>query len=94
MPFLVRSRNEGRTYELRVKHSRLPKTVYHTFDVHEDAQRPSVPAYRRWRRLIGARPRHGCSVPSAVLSSRSRRRSSLIGPYARCHRVPSGSSTQ
>ena len=33
---------------------------------------PSVPAYRRWRRLIGARPRHGCSVPSAVHCSRSR----------------------
>jgi len=44
MPFLVRSRNEGRTYELRVKHSRLPKPVYHTFDVHEDAQRAGLQA--------------------------------------------------
>jgi hypothetical protein len=44
MPFLVRSRNQGRTYELRVKHSRLPKPVYHTFDVHEDAQRAGLQA--------------------------------------------------
>lgn len=39
MPFFVRSRNDGRTYELRVKHGRLPKPVYFTFDVREDAQR-------------------------------------------------------
>src|ERR1700730_4949882 len=44
MPFVVRSRSEGRTYELRVKHSRLPKPVYHTFDVHEDAQRAGLQA--------------------------------------------------
>jgi hypothetical protein len=43
-PYLVRSRNGGRTYELRVKHSRLPKPVYHTFDVHEDAQRAGLQA--------------------------------------------------
>jgi hypothetical protein len=39
MPFLVRSRNNGKTFELRVKHRRPPKPVYHTFDVQEDAQR-------------------------------------------------------
>ena len=39
MPFLVRSRNEGKTFELRVKHGRLSKPVYRTFDVQEDAQR-------------------------------------------------------
>jgi hypothetical protein len=39
MPFLVRSRNNGKTFELRVKHRLLPKPVYYTFDVQEDAQR-------------------------------------------------------
>jgi hypothetical protein len=39
LPFLVRSRNNGKTFELRVKHRRLAKPVYHTFDVQEDAQR-------------------------------------------------------
>jgi hypothetical protein len=39
MPFFVRSRNNGRTFELRIKHRRLPKPIYHTFDVQEDAQR-------------------------------------------------------
>lgn len=39
MPFFVRSRNNGKTFELRIKHGRLPKPVYHTFDVQEDAQR-------------------------------------------------------
>ena len=38
MPFFVRSRNDGRTYALRIKHSRLPKPVYLTFDLQEDAQ--------------------------------------------------------
>ena len=38
MPFFVRSRNNGKTFELRIKHGRLPKPVYHTFDVREDAQ--------------------------------------------------------
>jgi hypothetical protein len=39
MPFFVRSRNNGKTFELRIKHGPLPKPVYHTFDVREDAQR-------------------------------------------------------
>ena len=39
MPFFVRSRNNGRTFELRIKHGRLPKLIYQTFDVQEDAQR-------------------------------------------------------
>jgi integrase len=39
VPFFVRSRNNGKTFELRIKHGRLPKTVYRTFDVQEDAQR-------------------------------------------------------
>jgi integrase len=39
MPFFVRPRNNGKSYELRVKHSRLPKPIYQTFDVQEDAQR-------------------------------------------------------
>jgi integrase len=38
VPFFVRSRN-GKTFELRIKHGRLPRPVYHTFDVQEDAQR-------------------------------------------------------
>jgi hypothetical protein len=33
MPFFVRSRNNGKTFELRIKHGRLPKPVYFTFDV-------------------------------------------------------------
>jgi hypothetical protein len=41
MPFFVRSRNDGKTYELRIKHRCLPKPVYFTFDVQEDAQRAS-----------------------------------------------------
>jgi hypothetical protein len=39
MPFFVRSRNDGKTYELRIKHGRLPKPIYFTFDLKEDAQR-------------------------------------------------------
>ena len=39
MPFFVRSRNNGKAFELRIKHGWLPKPVYHTFDVQEDAQR-------------------------------------------------------
>jgi hypothetical protein len=39
MPFLVRSHSNGKTFELRIKHGQLPKPVYHTFDVREDAQR-------------------------------------------------------
>ena len=39
MPFFVRSRSNGRTFELRIKHGRLPRPVYHTFDVQEDTQR-------------------------------------------------------
>jgi hypothetical protein len=37
MPFSVRSRNNGKTFELRIKHWRLPKPVYQTVDVQEDA---------------------------------------------------------
>jgi hypothetical protein len=39
MPFFVRPRSNGKSFELRVKHSRLSKPIYHTFDVHEDAER-------------------------------------------------------
>lgn len=39
MPYFVRPRNNGRTFELRVKHGRLPKPVYRNFDLQEDAQR-------------------------------------------------------
>lgn len=39
MPFFVRPRSNGKTFELRIKHGRLPKPIYHTFDVQEDAQR-------------------------------------------------------
>lgn len=39
MPYFVRPRNSGRTFELRVKHGRLPKPVYRNFDLQEDAQR-------------------------------------------------------
>jgi hypothetical protein len=39
MPYFVRPRNNGRTFELRVKHYRLPKPVYRNFDLQEDAQR-------------------------------------------------------
>ena len=39
MPYFVRPRNSGRTFELRVKHCRLPKPVYRNFDLQEDAQR-------------------------------------------------------
>lgn len=56
MPFLVRSRNDGKTYELRVKHGLLSKPVYFTFDVQEDANaRASVP----WQRLMEAKFRLG-----------------------------------
>jgi hypothetical protein len=47
MFFLVRSRNDGKTYELHIKHSRLPKPVYFTFDVQEDAQRAGQRATRQ-----------------------------------------------
>src|ERR1700719_3172065 len=39
MPYFVRPRNSGRTFELRVKHCRLPKPVYRNFDLQDDAQR-------------------------------------------------------
>ena len=39
VPFFVRSRGNGKTFELRIKHGRLPKPVYRTFDVQEDAER-------------------------------------------------------
>ena len=39
MPFFVRPRSNGKTFELRVKHNRLPKPIYHTFDAKEDAER-------------------------------------------------------
>jgi hypothetical protein len=39
MPYFVRPRNSGRTFELRVKHGRLPNAVYRNFDLQEDAQR-------------------------------------------------------
>ena len=39
MPIFVRPRNSGKTFELRVKHPRLPKAVYRTFDNAEHARR-------------------------------------------------------
>jgi integrase len=39
MPMLVRPRRGGKAFELRVKHSRLPKPVYRTFDREADARR-------------------------------------------------------
>lgn len=51
MPFFVRSRNNGKTFYLHIKHGRLPKPVYHTFDVQEDAPRS------RSARHSGARSR-------------------------------------
>ncbi len=39
MRYFVRPCNNGRTFELRVKHCRLPKAVYRNFDLQEDAQR-------------------------------------------------------
>lgn len=39
MPILVRPRRGGKAFELRVKHSRLPKPVYRTFDREADARR-------------------------------------------------------
>lgn len=39
MPIFVRPRNGGKTFELRVKHPRLPKAVYRTFDDEAHARR-------------------------------------------------------
>jgi hypothetical protein len=39
MPILVRSRNDGKTFELRVTHPHLEKPVYRTFDTRLDAER-------------------------------------------------------
>jgi integrase len=39
MPFFVRPRSNGKTFELRVKHGRLPKPLYRNFDLREDAER-------------------------------------------------------
>jgi integrase len=39
MPFFVRARSNGKTFELRVKHGRLPKPLYRNFDLREDAER-------------------------------------------------------
>jgi hypothetical protein len=39
MPFFVRPRSNGKTFELRIKHGRLPKPLYRNFDLQEDAER-------------------------------------------------------
>jgi hypothetical protein len=71
MPFLVRSRNNGKTFELRVKHRRLAKPVYHTFDVQEDAQRSRQRAIAA---LVVARSLRGSNARSVALWSLSLRR--------------------
>ena len=39
MPIFVRTRNSGKSYVLRVKHARLPKTIYLTLDTEAEARR-------------------------------------------------------
>ena len=39
MPIFVRARNGGKSYELRVKHTRLPKPLYLTLDSEAEARR-------------------------------------------------------
>lgn len=44
MPILVRPRSHGHSFELRIKHKRLPKAVYRTFDTEEEARRVGLQA--------------------------------------------------
>jgi hypothetical protein len=44
MPILIRSRNGGKTFELRVTHPHLEKPVYRTFDTRLDAERSGTQA--------------------------------------------------
>lgn len=44
MPILIRSRNGGRTFELRGTHPHLKKPVYRTFDTRLDAERAGAQA--------------------------------------------------
>jgi integrase len=77
MPFFVRSRNDGKTYELRIKHGCLPKPVYFTFDVQEDAQRAgqrAIAALERGEvpaRLTRAERRSLVNISQAILGYRA-----------------------
>jgi integrase len=44
MAILVRTRNHGKSYELRIIHDRLEKPIYRTLDTREDAERIGVQA--------------------------------------------------
>jgi hypothetical protein len=68
MPYFVRPRNSGRTFELRAKHCRLPKPVYRNFDLQDDAQRAGRDQVARTLQRIANQPGfHGVRAQALAL---------------------------
>jgi hypothetical protein len=72
MPIHVRPRNGGKSYELRVKHPRLPKPAYCTFDHETDARRAGELALAALERGEVPAWMLGSGVATAAPSRRSR----------------------